>query len=294
MAQTPDLSIIIPAYNEGSRIGPTVRDIVDYCRRSRRVFEVILVDDGSEDDTSSVGRLLGQEFAELRLIRLAANQGKGYAVRTGMLNALGHNLLFADADGATPFSEVERLESALTGGADIAVGSRALREEGTRVKAKLYRHLIGRTFHFLVEQLADAGVKDTQCGFKLFRFSVAQELFSRMRMNGFSFDVEVLLMARKRGYQVAEVPINWTHQPGSKVRLAGDSLAMARDLFRIRANWLRGEYGEPHLATWGPTAPLLPAFKSAGRITESDKSEEDVPTRAVVPSVANTTALRST
>jgi dolichyl-phosphate beta-glucosyltransferase len=294
MAQTPDLSIIIPAYNEGSRIGPTIRDIVDYCRRSRRAFEVILVDDGSEDDTSSVGRQLGQQFAELRLIRLAANHGKGYAVRTGMLNALGHNLLFADADGATPFSEVERLESALTAGADIAVGSRALREEGTRVRAKLYRHLIGRTFHFLVEQLADPGVKDTQCGFKLFRFPVAQELFSRMRMNGFSFDVEVLLMARKRGYRVAEVPVNWTHQPGSKVRLASDSLAMAIDLFRIRTNWLRGEYGEPHLATWAPTKAPPPSFDSADRITESDQSREDLPEPAVVPAAVSTTALRPT
>jgi dolichyl-phosphate beta-glucosyltransferase len=264
MAPTPDLSIIIPAYNEGSRIGPTVRDLVDYCRGSHRVFEVILVDDGSEDDTGWVGRQLCQEFDELRLIRLAANQGKGYAVRTGMLNALGHNLLFADADGATPFRDVERLEGALAGGADIAVGSRALRQDGTRVKAKLYRHLMGRTFHFMVEQLADVGVKDTQCGFKLFRFSVAQELFSRMRMNGFSFDVEVLLMARKRGYQVTEVPVNWTHQPGSKVRLAGDSAAMAIDLFRIRANWLRGGYGEPHLAAWGPNNPPAPSFKSAG------------------------------
>jgi dolichyl-phosphate beta-glucosyltransferase len=207
---------------------------------------------------------------------------------------LGHNLLFADADGATPFSEVERLESALTAGADIAVGSRALREEGTRVRAKLYRHLIGRTFHFLVEQLADPGVKDTQCGFKLFRFPVAQELFSRMRMNGFSFDVEVLLMARKRGYRVAEVPVNWTHQPGSKVRLASDSLAMAIDLFRIRTNWLRGEYGQPHLATWAPTKAPPPSFDSADRITESDQSREDLPEPAVVPAAVSTTALRPT
>jgi len=250
MARTPELSVIIPAFNEETRIGPTVRDIVAYCRRTSRAFEIILVDDGSVDGTSSVGRDLSQEFSEVRLIRLPANQGKGYAVRTGMLNAQGRNLLFADADGATPFPELERLENALAEGADVAVASRALRQDGTRVRAKLYRHLMGRTFHLLVERLADAGVKDTQCGFKLFRFPVAQELFSRMRMNGFSFDVEVLLMARKRGYRVTEVPVNWSHRPGSKVRLAGDSLAMAYDLFRIRANWLRGEYNAPHLSAW--------------------------------------------
>jgi dolichyl-phosphate beta-glucosyltransferase len=142
------------------------------------------------------------------------------------------------------------LESALLAGADVAVGSRALRASGVAVHAKLYRHVIGRTFHFLVERLADSGVKDTQCGFKLFHSRVAQDLFSRMRMDGFSFDVEVLVMARRRGYRVAEVPVNWVHQPGSKVRITLDSLRMAADLVRIRAHCLSGEYEVPHLAPW--------------------------------------------
>lgn len=250
MVRAPDLSIVIPAYNEESRIEPTIRDVVAYCRGVGRTFEVILVDDGSRDSTSTVGWRLAEEFHELRLIRLAANHGKGYAVRTGVVNAIGRLVLFADADGATPIAEIERLESALDLGADLAVGSRALRAMGIRVHAKLYRHLIGRAFHFLVESLADGGVKDTQCGFKLFRSRVAQDLFSRMRMNGFSFDVEVLVMARQRGYRVAEVPVNWTHQPGSKVRLTLDSFRMAADLVRIRAHCLSGEYEIPHLAPW--------------------------------------------
>jgi dolichyl-phosphate beta-glucosyltransferase len=234
---------------------------VGYCRNGGRAFEVILVDDGSRDGTTSVGRLLSEEFPELRVIRLAANHGKGYAVRTGIVNAIGQRVLFADADGATPIEEIERLERALDSGADVAVGSRALRATGVQVHARLYRHLIGRTFHLLVEWLADGGVKDTQCGFKLFRSAVAQDLFSRMRMNGFSFDVEVLVMARRGGYRVAEVPVNWTHRPGSKVRLTLDSLQMAADLVRIRAHCLSGEYEVPHLAPWsqrleaGPTAP---------------------------------------
>ncbi len=261
MVRTPDLSVIIPAYNEESRIVPTVQDIVGYCRGGRRAFEVILVDDGSRDGTTAVARVLSEEFPELRVIRLAANRGKGYAVRTGVVNAIGRLVLFADADGATPIAEVERLESAIDSGVDVAVGSRALRGTGVQVHAKLYRHLIGRTFHLLVEWLADGGVKDTQCGFKLFRSAVAQDLFSRMRMNGFSFDVEVLVMARRRGYRVAEIPVNWTHRPGSKVRLTLDSLQMAADLVRIRAHCLRGDYEVPHLAPWsqhleaGPTAP---------------------------------------
>lgn len=250
MTRVPDLSIVIPAYNEEFRIEVTVRDIVGYCRAGGRSFEVILVDDGSRDGTTAVGRLLSEQFPEVRLIRLAANHGKGYAVRTGVVNALGRTILFADADGATPISEIERLENALKSGADVAVGSRALRAEGVRVHAKLHRHLIGRTFHFLVEWLADGGVKDTQCGFKLFRSAVAQDLFSRMRMNGFSFDVEVLVMARRRAYSVAEVPVNWTHQPGSKIRLTLDSIRMAADLLRIRAHCLSGEYETPHLAPW--------------------------------------------
>jgi dolichyl-phosphate beta-glucosyltransferase len=252
MPRTPDLSIVVPAYNEEARIAPTVRDIVAYCRRQARAFELIVVDDGSRDGTTNVGRSLSEEFPEVRLIRLAANHGKGYAVRSGIINSVGRIILFADADGATPISEIERLESALTGGADIAVGSRALRASGVQVQAKFYRHLIGRTFHRLVEWLTDCGVKDTQCGFKLFDSRVAQDLFSRMRMNGYSFDVEVLIMARRLGYRVAEVPVNWTHMPGSKVRLTVDSFLMAADLFRIRAHCLRGEYEIPHMAAWNP------------------------------------------
>jgi dolichyl-phosphate beta-glucosyltransferase len=250
VAQTLELSVIVPAYNEGARLESTVRDIVRYCRRGQRPFELILVDDGSFDDTSSVGRQLSREVPELRLIRLATNHGKGYAVRTGVMNALGNIVLFVDADGATPIGELERLEAALGLGADVAIGSRAFPVAGVRVEAKLYRHLIGRAFHRLVERLADTGVKDTQCGFKLFRASVAQDLFSRVRMNGYSFDVEVLVVARRLGYRIAEVPVNWTHKAGSKVRLTLDSLRMALDLFRIRASWVRGEYDTPHSEAW--------------------------------------------
>jgi dolichyl-phosphate beta-glucosyltransferase len=211
---------------------------------------LILVDDGSRDRTTATGRSLAEEFPELRVIRLASNHGKGYAVRTGVINALGGTVLFADADGSTPIVEIERLEAALASGADVAVGSRELRATGVRVQAKLYRRFMGRTFHHMVRWLADVDVTDTQCGFKLFRAPVAQDLFSRMVMNGFSFDVEVLVMAKRRGYRIAEVPVNWVHQPGSKVRLTRDSLRMAADLFRIRGRWMTGEYDTPHLAPW--------------------------------------------
>jgi dolichyl-phosphate beta-glucosyltransferase len=243
------LSIVVPAYDEARRLAPTLRAILDYARRRCLVFEVIVVDDGSRDDTMGVVRRLQGEAPELRLIRLAANHGKGYAVRAGILNAVGALVLFADADGATPIAELARLEAALALGADVAIGSRARSAEDVRVRKKWYRHVVGRAFHFLVERLTVRGFRDTQCGFKLFRGPVAHALFSRMRMDGFSFDVEALLMARLQSYRVAEVPVNWTHQPGSRINLALDSVRMARDLFLIRARLLRGDYAQPHVAS---------------------------------------------
>lgn len=253
MRPQPDLSIIVPAFNEQGRLEPTLRSYLGYCRSRGRSVEVIVVDDGSMDETSLLVEQLVGEFPELRLIRLAENRGKGYAVRSGVVNARGRRVLFADADGATPISEIERVEAALEAGADIAIGSRALSAHDVTLNAKLYRRLMGRLFHGLVHALTVRGVRDTQCGFKLFRGPVARDLFSRMRMSGFSFDVEVLMMAHRRGYRIAEVPVNWTHQPGSKVNLVLDSMRMVRDLFIIRSRYLRGEYGVPHLGPWMST-----------------------------------------
>jgi dolichyl-phosphate beta-glucosyltransferase len=244
---SPEISVVIPAYNEESRLQPTLLEIIGYFRSLGRAAEVIVVDDGSRDQTAALVIELAQHHPEIRLIRLGSNRGKGYAVRTGVVNSHGGMVLFADADGATPIGEFERLEAALREGAEIAIGSRALHDTGVQVTARSYRRIIGRTFHLLVRALAVRGIQDTQCGFKLLRAPVAHNLFSRMRMDGFSFDVELLLMAQRRGHQIAEVPVNWTHQPGSRVNLALDSLRMARDLFRIRALALQGKYDAPHL-----------------------------------------------
>jgi dolichyl-phosphate beta-glucosyltransferase len=252
MRGQPSLSIVIPAYNEQERLELTLRAYLNYCRERRRSVEVIVVDDGSSDGTTPLVERLAGEFAELRLIRLAQNQGKGYAVRSGIVNARGCRILFADADGATPIDELERLDAALDGGADLAIGSRALQAAGVQVRSRLHRRLIGRAFHLLVRLTGVAGIADTQCGFKLFRGPVAHALFSRMRTTGFSFDVEVLMMARLCGFRIAEVPVNWTHQPGSRVNLVTDSTRMASDLFRIRLRRLKGQYAAPHLAPWAP------------------------------------------
>jgi hypothetical protein len=147
------------------------------------------------------------------VIRLAQNR-EGPRGRFGIVIP-GELVLFADADGATPIGELTRLEAALAGGADVAIGSRAVHSAETIVRARWYRRMMGRTFHALVRGLTVRGIRDTQCGFKLFRGAVAHDLFSRMRMSGFSFDVEVLLMAQRQGYRIAEVPVNWTHKPGA-------------------------------------------------------------------------------
>jgi dolichyl-phosphate beta-glucosyltransferase len=267
MRQHPDLSIVIPAYNEEARLEPTLRAYLGYCRETGRTAEIIVVDDGSRDGTSATVERLADECDELRLIRLAENRGKGYAVRSGVVNARGKLVLFADADGATPLSELVRLEAAIAQGADVAIGSRALDGEGVRVTARFYRRVIGRVFHHLVETLTVRSIKDTQCGFKLFRGPVAHELFARMRMSGFSFDVEVLMMAQRHGYRIAEVPVNWTHQPGSKVNLVVDSARMARDLFVIRGRYIRGEYAAPHMT---PFAPADRSSSSHPTLTSSE------------------------
>jgi dolichyl-phosphate beta-glucosyltransferase len=263
MRHRPDLSIVIPAYNEEGRLAPTLRAYAGYCREQGHHFELIVVDDGSTDATTPLVERLTGEFPEIRLIRLAQNQGKGYAVRSGIVNARGERILFADADGATPIGELERLEAALDAGADLAIGSRALEAAGVRVRARLHRRLIGRAFHLLVRFTGVDGIADTQCGFKLFRGAVAHALFSRMRTTGFSFDVEVLMMARLCGFRIAEVPVNWAHQPGSRVNLVTDSARMAGDLLRIRLWRLQGQYAAPHLTPWVPAESVRPVGVSS-------------------------------
>lgn len=244
------LSIVVPAYNEEARLEPTIRSVIHYIRRWELVAELIVVDDGSRDRTSDLTRALSEEYEEIRLIRLPENCGKGHAVRTGVINAWGRHILFMDADGATAIDEIERLMHALQADATaaIAIGSRELRAPGVHVKTHFLRRPIGRVFHGLVSALTVHGIRDTQCGFKMFSAAAAHDLFSRMRMSGYSFDVEVLLMAQHRGYTIVEVPVNWTHQAGSRVNLVVDSLRMLRDIFIIRGHALRGDYNRPHIA----------------------------------------------
>ncbi|GAB1722676.1 MAG: glycosyltransferase [Nitrospira sp. CR1.1] len=263
--QTPDLSVIIPAYNEARRLPLFLQRVIAHLAQRGQPYEILVVDDGSQDQTAQAVTLAAHTCPSVRLIQLTCNMGKGAAVRRGMQAARGTIQLFADADGATPIEELERLEAALGAGADLAIGSRALASHNPAftVHARWHRSVLGSLFNNVVRQLGVHHIADTQCGFKLFRQSVAQDLFAVSCVDGYAFDLELLYIAHQRRYRIAEVPINWTDQPGSKVRPWRDGSLMLRELVAIRKRDAQGLYQprcqptsggiEPALATVEPT-----------------------------------------
>lgn len=227
------LSVVIPAYNEASRIGKTLVEVRRYLDREQLEAEVLVVDDGSRDETVLVAEQHGEEDPRVRVLRLPENRGKGAAVRRGMLAAVGERVLFMDADLATPMEELKKLERALHAGVDIAIGSRGLPQSTLLVRQHPAREAMGRTFNLLVKAVGLWGIQDTQCGFKLFTRAAAQQLFSEARVDRFAFDVEILLLARGK-FAVAEVPVAWRHVQESRVSPGRDAARMAWDLLRVR------------------------------------------------------------
>lgn len=239
MSDTPRWSVVVPAFNEACRLPPYLDGIVAYFEGRGDPYEVIVVDDGSTDDTAARVEHARRTHPPVRLLRLAENRGKGAAVRAGMLAARGHYRLFADADGATRIGELKRLEPLLMGGADLAIGSRAQPDAGVSVVALPHRVAAGRVFNWLVARLGLPGVSDSQCGFKAFTAAAAADLFARLSTRGFAFDVELLLLARAAGYRIAEVAVNWTDQPGSKVGVLKDGPGMLWQILRARRRIVR-------------------------------------------------------
>lgn len=238
-------SVVIPAYNEAQRLPPYLSEVVAYFDGRGEPYEVIVVDDGSADET--VARVLEAQAVHqtVTLRRLGENRGKGFAIRAGMRAARGALRLMADADGATPIAEVKRLETAILGGADLAVGSRALHDPSVRREVHLHRKVSGEIFNFFAQRLGVGNVKDTQCGFKLLRGPVAAVLFDELETEGFGFDVELLLLARHRGYRIIEVAINWADQPGSKVDVLRDGPRMLGQIVRARLRLARRNRRRP-------------------------------------------------
>lgn len=240
LSEEPVLSIIIPAYNEAERIIPTIGAIASHLCSGTLSWELIVVDDGSTDETAVLVAAL--ELANLRLLRAAQNSGKGSAVRHGMLAARGKYLLFADADNSTPIEELDKLLIQLTDNKyQVAVGSRAVIGAAEQNRSWL-RRAVSTGLRYLVRHALQLQVIDSQCGFKLYTREAARLLHSRQTLPGFSFDLEILFLAGKLGYAVAEVPVNWIDAPGSKVDTFKEIKRFLRDLLKIRINDWRGIY----------------------------------------------------
>lgn len=230
----PVLSIVLPVFNEERAIGEALRRIRAFLVLKNWNAEILVASDGSTDATD---RIVSEEAAKdvrVRLISAPKNRGKGAAARLGALAASGDRILLTDCDLSAPIKEVDKLLFAIDRGADVAIGSRAVRSPDADVRQSRKRWLSGRIFNFFVRALVVRGFGDTQCGFKLFTREASARLFSRQRIEGFAFDVELLYLARKEGLKVAEVPVMWGEGPETKIRLVRDSTRMLRDLVRIR------------------------------------------------------------
>ena len=240
---TLDLSIVIPAYNEERRLPKTLDSIFAYLHERPCRAEVLVVDDGSSDQTREIVNSLQSRYPALRLVPNEGNRGKGFSVRHGMLEARGEVALFTDADLSTPIEEADKLLAALRNeGYDAAIGSRAVDRGLIEVHQSAIREQAGIFFNRMVRWILAIDFSDTQCGFKAFRTERARFIFEQQRAERFGFDPEVLFLAKRNGLRVAEIPVRWSHDSATKVNVAGDGLQMFFELLRIRWDALRGRY----------------------------------------------------
>lgn len=251
----PRFSLVIPAYNEEKRLPDTLSRIARFFEDGPDSYEVLVVANGCSDGTARVAREVARRDPRVRVVEITG-RGKGRAVRTGVMEARGRYVGFADADLSWPLEQVipfvEHLER---DGVQVVIGSR----EGLgarRLDEPYYRHLMGRVFNFVVRMLAVPGIQDTQCGFKWFERGAARAIFTRQTIHGWGFDVELLYIARKLGYAIHEIPITWRHDPNSRVRPVADALHMLGDVLRVRLNDIRGNYGKRLASGTEATAPL--------------------------------------
>lgn len=235
-------SIIIPAYNEEERLGPTLEYVLAYVHQQGWDAEIIVVDDGSRDNTANLVQEFAQRDSIIRLIENRENRGKGYSVASGMLHARGEILIFSDADLAAPIEELPELLRALSNGADIAIGSRWLKTELQTQRQSVSRQFLGRIFNRLLRLVLNLQFKDTQCGFKVFTRRAARTIFPLQRIERWGFDPEVLFLANQFGFRVDEVPVRWADKPGTRIQPVADGLRMFQEMVRIRYYALIGKY----------------------------------------------------
>jgi glycosyltransferase involved in cell wall biosynthesis len=244
VARYPKYSIIIPAYNEGARIPATLRSVVDCIRTRGWDAEVVVVNDGSRDDTAAVVRDFALTAPEIHLIENPINRGKGYSVRNGILHALGDIVMFTDADLSSPIEEAEGLFAAVAEGADIAIGSRWLATSRQTHRQPLYRQFFGRCFNAVCRMVMRLPFADTQCGFKAFTRTAAQTVFQLQTIERWGFDPEILFIALKRKLKVVEVPVSWAHDERTRMSYLKDGLQMLKELAIVRVNALTGRYSK--------------------------------------------------
>jgi dolichyl-phosphate beta-glucosyltransferase len=244
LAEYPKYSIVIPAYNESARIPATLESVIAAIRANQWQAEVIVVNDGSTDSTAQLVRDIASWAPEVRLLENPGNHGKGYSVRSGILNAQGDIVMFTDADLSAPMDEASRLFAAIANGADIAIGSRWLESGRQTHRQPLYRQIFGRCFNAVCRMVMQLPFADTQCGFKAFTRSAAQTVFQLQTIERWGFDPEILFIAIKRGFRVVEVPVSWAHDERSRMSYLRDGLQMLKELAIVRWNALTGRYSK--------------------------------------------------
>ena len=243
---TAFVSILIPAYNEEKRICTTIEKVNNYFKSKNISYEIIVVDDGSKDNTLMVVKNFLEDSnpkINNNILHFDENRGKGFAIKKGMLSAKGEYVLFIDADCAAPIEEFDKFLNYFDGNNDILIGSRKTRNGLNVVKAPLYRKFFGHGYAKFASIFLGLEITDTTCGFKCFRHTTIEPIFSRQRLHGWSFDAEILFLARKLGFTIKEIPINWEHEEmGSKVNVMRDIFKSGWELIKIRINDLRGFY----------------------------------------------------
>ena len=235
-------SIVIPAYNESVRLQPTLHALLRHIQEQSWDAEILVVNDGSTDDTAQIVREYGKLHPQVLLVENPGNRGKGFSVRNGMLHAHGDICLFSDADLSSPITEAQKLFDAITQGADIAIGSRWLRAELQTERQPLYRQAFGRIYNLMLRIVLGLRFADTQCGFKAFRRDAAQRIFPLQRIERWGFDPEILFLAKRAGLRVEEVPVLWAHSEGTRLHPFRDGLRMFLEAVRIRWYAMTGEY----------------------------------------------------
>jgi glycosyltransferase involved in cell wall biosynthesis len=262
----PQLSIVIPAYNESARIEATLASVLECVETRHWDAEILVVDDGSTDNTAAIVQKWMARNPHLHLVKNPGNRGKGYSVRNGLLQAAGEVVMFTDADLSAPIEEAELLIEAIDAGADVAIGSRWLDKQKQTVHQPLYRRFFGRCFNWVTRKVIGLPFRDTQCGFKAFRRDTAQTIFRLQTIERWGFDPEILFIARKLKYTIVEVPVTWGHDERSRISYLKDGMKMLEEMGQIRTNSLRGRYDQAIAALKDTSKMVTPPVERVGHV----------------------------